>query len=89
MAFVAGRLEPADLLLRGLEELGEVFLGKPGLLAEGDDLQGHVPRLASLLKSGGECRVLQLLFEVPVEIGLLHGLALFCQSAIRCRAVCR
>ena len=33
MAFVARRLKPADLLLRGLEKLGEVLLREPGTLA--------------------------------------------------------
>ena len=35
MPFVAGGLKPADLLLGGLEELRQVLLGKPGLLAQG------------------------------------------------------
>ena len=35
MAFVAGRFKSANLLLGGLQEFCEVFLGQPGLFAEG------------------------------------------------------
>ena len=86
VALVAGRLKPADLLLGGLEELREVFLGKPGLLAEGGDLQRHIPRLARVLKAGGKRRILQLFFEVTVKISFFHRSALFRQSRIRSRA---
>ena len=64
MAFVAGRLQAADLLLGGLEALGELLLGKPGLFAQGGDLQRHVPGLAGAFKAGGKPRVLHLIFEI-------------------------
>src|SRR3972149_6148866 len=53
VAFVAGGLKPANLLLGGFEELREVLLGKPGLLADGGDLQRHIPCRAGALKAGG------------------------------------
>lgn len=46
VAFVARRLKPTDMLLRGLEALREVCLRKPGLLAESVDLQSNPPGLA-------------------------------------------
>lgn len=87
VAFVAGGLEAADLLLRGLEKPREVLLRKSGLLAERGDLQRHVPGLACALEPGGKRGVLQLLFEVTVEIGLLHRYPLVCQSRIRSIAI--
>jgi hypothetical protein len=51
MTFVAGRLQPADLLLGGLEPLGEVLLRKAGLLAQRGDLQRYVPGFAGTFKS--------------------------------------
>jgi hypothetical protein len=89
VAFVAGRLEPANLLLRGFEQFREVLLRKPGLLAEGGNLQRDIPRLARALKAVGKRRILQLLFEVTVEIGFFHCSALFRHLRIRSRAVLR
>ena len=77
VAFVAGRFQAADLLLRSFEQLCELLLGKPGLFAQRGDLQRDIPRLARVLKAGGKRRVLQLLFEVTVEIGFFHRLALY------------
>src|SRR3990172_6775342 len=87
VTFVAGGLKPADLLLGGLEELREVLLGKPGLFAQGGNLQRHIPGLTGALKAGGKPRISHLFIEVPVEIGLFHGFVLSCQSRIRSRAV--
>src|SRR3990172_8575034 len=87
VAFVTGGLKPAALLLGGVEELREVLLGKPGLLAKGGDLQRHIPCLAGVLKAGGKRRIPQLLFEVTVEIGFFHRSAFLCHSRIRSRPV--
>ena len=86
VAFVAGRLKAADLLLGGLEKLRKVLLGKSSLLAQRGNLQRHIPRFARLLKAGGKRRVLQLSFEIAVEIGSFHCSALFRQSRTRSRA---
>src|SRR5574341_1545061 len=87
VSFVGGRFKPADLLLRYLEEFREFLLGKSRLLAEGGDLERHVPGLARAFKSGCKRRIFQLLFEIPVEVGLVHRFTLFSQSRIRTRAV--
>src|SRR6266540_3090669 len=89
MAFIAGRLQAANLLLRGLKEFCQLFLGESGLLAKGSNLQCHVPSLAGVLEAGGKGWVLQLFFKVMVEFGLFHFGSLFCQSCIRSRAVAR
>ena len=51
VAFVAGRLKPADLLLGGLQKLRQFLLRKPGLLPEKGDLQRHIPGLSGLLEA--------------------------------------
>ena len=56
-ALVAGRLQPADLLLGSLQKLRQILLGKPGLLPERGDLQRHIPGLSGALKTGGELRI--------------------------------
>jgi hypothetical protein len=70
MPFVPRRFQSADLLLGRAEKRGEFFLGQAGLLAKGDDLQGDIPGLSGLLETGGKRGVLQLFFEISVEIGL-------------------
>jgi len=67
------RFQPADLPLRGAKFAREVALGEAGLFAQGCYLQGHIPRLTGLLEPLGEIRVLHLLFEVTVEIGLAQS----------------
>src|ERR1019366_8161707 len=89
MAFVRRRFQPANLLLGGAKFAREVALGEAGLFAQGGYLQRHIPRLTGLLEPLGEIRVLHLLFEVAVEIGLAHSSFLSCQSRIRSRAVSR
>src|ERR1044071_611810 len=89
MAFIAGGFNPADLLLGSLEELRQILLRKPRLLAECSDLQRHIPCFACVLKPGGKRRIPQLLFEVTIEIGLFHCSVLFRQSRLRSRAVWR
>ena len=89
MAFVGGRFEPADLLLGGFEFAGEFALGEAGLLAQGGELQGHVPRFTGSFEPRGEVRVFQLFFQVTVKVGLFHVSNLSCQSRIRSRAVSR
>jgi hypothetical protein len=66
VAFVTGRFKPADLLLRGFEEFREVLLRKPGLLAEGGNLQHDIPTLARVLKTSGKRRMLMK------SIGMQH-----------------
>ncbi len=51
MAFIAGRLKPADLLLGSLQKLRQFLLRKPGLLPENGDLQRHIPGLSGALKA--------------------------------------
>ena len=73
MAFVGGRFQTADVLLRGVEFCGKLFLGKTGLFAQRGQMQGHVPRLARLFEPFGESGIPQLFFQVPVEIGFTHA----------------
>jgi hypothetical protein len=75
------------LLLRGFEKFRQVPLRKPSLLTERGDLHGHIPSLTCALEPGGKLRILQLFFEVPVEIAFFHRSFLFRQSRIRSRAV--
>jgi hypothetical protein len=63
VTFVAQRLKPADLLLRGLEELSEVLRRKSGLLSESADLQHYIPRIPGALEARGKRSILQLLFR--------------------------
>ena len=72
MAFIAWRFQPADLLLGYLDEPREVHLGKPGLFSKGGDLERHVPVLSGAFETGGKRPVLQLLFDIFIEIGLFH-----------------
>ena len=58
MALVAGGFQAADLLLGCFEQLGELLLGQPGLLAQRSDLQRDIPRLACFLKAVDERRIL-------------------------------
>src|SRR6266702_2238124 len=89
MAFIAGRLQAADLLLGGLKEFCQLFLGESCLLTKGGNLQRHIPCLAGMLKAGSKCRVMQLFFKIMVEVGLFHFCSLFCQSCIRSGAIAR
>ena len=89
VAFITGRLQSADLLLGRLEDTRQFFLGKSGLLAKGGDLQRNVPSLSGMFKAGGKGRVLQLLFEISVEICFFYRFILFSQSCMRSRAVSR
>ena len=55
MAFVAGGLQPADLLLGSLEQLGEVFLGGGAALEFGVDLSLMFTEVheSNMRKAGG------------------------------------
>ena len=79
MALVAGGFQAADLLLGCFEQLGELLLGKAGLLAQRGYLQRDIPSLACVIKTGSKCRILQLFFEITVKIGFFHGSVLFRQ----------
>ena len=56
------------LLLGAVQKLRQFLLGKPGLLAQGGELQRRIPPLTGPLEAGGKDRILQLLFKVSVEI---------------------
>src|SRR5665647_105193 len=86
---ITGRLQSADLLLGRMKELGQLFLGKSGLLTKGSNLQRYIPGLTGMLKAGGYVWVLQLLFEILVKIGFFHCGTLLCQSRMRSRAISR
>jgi hypothetical protein len=55
VAFVAGRLKPADLLLGSLQNLRQFLLRKPDLLPENSDLQCHTSQ-ASPARSKREAK---------------------------------
>lgn len=81
MAFVGRRA--ADLLLGGIQALGQFFLGDARFFAQTGNLKCDVPRFASRLEALGEVRVLELFLQVAVEIRLLHPLT--CHIAARPR----
>ena len=58
MALIPRGFQAADLLLGCFEQLGELLLRQPGLLAQRSDLQRDIPRLACFLKAVGERRIL-------------------------------
>jgi hypothetical protein len=54
-------------------------LREAGLLAQGGELQGHIPRLTGLLETRGKGWVLHLLGQLAIKIRLFHVVCLFCQ----------
>ncbi|MGH9648538.1 MAG: hypothetical protein ACRD4E_17170, partial [Bryobacteraceae bacterium] len=72
-----------------MEFAGKVLLGEAGPLAEGRNLQGHVPGFTRSFKSFGKSGIFELFFQIEIKVGLFHISNLSCQSRIRARAVSR
>jgi len=89
MALISGGLQAADLLLRSVKKVCQLFLRKSGRSAQGCDLKRNVPSLASVRKACVKSRIKKLRFKVLVKIGFLHRAILLCQSSMRSRAVSR
>jgi hypothetical protein len=63
VTFVTRRFQPADLLLGGLEFASEFRLREAGLVTQGGELQGYVPRLTRPPEALSEIRVAELFLQ--------------------------
>ena len=73
MTFVAGRLQTADLLLRGAHPPSQFCLRHPAILPQFGNLQCHIPGFTRLSETFSKRWIFKLLFQIAVEICLLPG----------------
>ena len=77
-AFMSRRFQATDLLLGRAHPFGQLLLRKTGFLSQGGQLQHDIPCITGFLETFGKFLILELLFELFVEICLsFHCLSRF------------
>ena len=83
--YVSATFTQASFLAPKGETFREFLLRDARFLAQAGDLKRYVPRFAGSLIALGKGRILELFFEIEVEICFFHDRS--CQSRLRSQAI--